>query len=297
VRKVKRLEEDGDVQGLIDLLLDFSTANARPSVAAALAELGDPRAVEPLARMLNDPPDKVTNRKLREAYAEALAKIGGTEARAALKHGAINDSDYWVRKACIRGLGDDLSDPEILAALGAALKDKDRFVRGDAAAALARTEAPEALEALIEAKLAGVEVPVHGMRGRAYFDFLLGLGGADDLKTLVEKYVQPNEEVVFILIGQQLPDLVIGLQDRLVTISRPAGGASVAGISLWGAGEPVVKVLPYSEMTADSIQWHPKGNYVTLGHWLKGVKYDLISNLGIVPHEQWRYYLDRLPLG
>ncbi len=296
MRKVNRLKEAGDVQGLIDLMLDFSTANDRPTVAAALAELGDPRAVEPLARMLNDPPDKVTNRKMRLAYAEALARIGGAEAAAALEQGWLSDSDYNVRKACLRGLGEDLSDPGIVAALLDALRHKDRYVRGDAAAALARMKTPEGLEAVIEAKRVGVDVPLHAARGRVYLDFLLGLGGADELKALVDEYVQPGEGVAFVLVGRSLPNLVIGLQDRLIAVTEPTRGPTVLGASLW-VGKVPVKVMPLSEMDAGSIEWHPRGNHVTLGRGLKGVRYDLVSHLGIVPADQWKYYLDRLPLG
>jgi hypothetical protein len=298
VPRVGDLKEAGDVQGLIEMLLDEKMWRTRPEVAAALADLGDPRAVEPLSRILNDPPGKTAKFTIRQACAEALAKIGGADAAAALKHAVIHDTDSRVRRVCLRGLGGDLADAEVFAAIVARLNDKDRMERARAAAALARMESPEGLEAVLDAIRSGVDVPLHASRGRGYLDFLLGLGDAGWLKAVMDEHMRPGDEVAFVLVGLTLANMVIGLQDRLIAIGEPTRGPRdpLFGAHLW-VGRVPVKVMPYAEMTADSIQWHPTGKYVTLGHWLKGVRYEFISHVDMLDAEHWKYYLEQIPVG
>lgn len=106
-----------DAQGPIRFLAtprygDYLRANA----AAALGELGDPEAVEPLIAALDDHSPLV-----RARAAEALGRLGESNALAPLA-ALLGDADREVRDAAAEGLSQS-GDPQYVAALLAAGQD------------------------------------------------------------------------------------------------------------------------------------------------------------------------------
>jgi HEAT repeat protein len=94
------LERKRNVQGLIKALQYKKKGDVREAAAQALGELGDVRAVAPLAAALHDQREAV-----REAAAQALWKIGDARALEVLG-AALQDADRDVR----RGVGLVLRD-------------------------------------------------------------------------------------------------------------------------------------------------------------------------------------------
>jgi HEAT repeat protein len=75
---VEKLKAKRDVQGLIDVLREFDDEETCSRAAAALGELGDPRAVEPLVQALK--PVLGFMRGLSMAAADALGRLGDARA-------------------------------------------------------------------------------------------------------------------------------------------------------------------------------------------------------------------------
>jgi len=144
--RIAGLEAALDVRGLIRLLTHYDP-DIRYKAAEALGEIGDPGAVEPLARLLNG--EELSG--IRWKAAEALGKIGKPSVEpliAALRH--PDDDVRW--KAAIT-LG-EIGDPRAIDPLIRLLSDEDRFVKGRAALALGMIGKP-ALEPLISALCKG----------------------------------------------------------------------------------------------------------------------------------------------
>lgn len=80
------------VEALIDALADPDVV-VRTQTASALRAAGDPRAVEPLSRVLGQDPDP----DVRTAAAQALATLGGPAAEAALSQAEANEKDEFVK--------------------------------------------------------------------------------------------------------------------------------------------------------------------------------------------------------
>jgi HEAT repeat protein len=98
-----KLMRKRDVKGLIKAL-SFQDSNVswarmvRFAAAAALGEIGDARAVEPLVAALQD-------RTLREVAARALGQIGDARAVEPLL-AALQDPEEEVRVAAVSALGE-----------------------------------------------------------------------------------------------------------------------------------------------------------------------------------------------
>lgn len=85
------------VEALIDALADQDVV-VRTQVVSALRAAGDPRAVEPLIKVLGQDPDP----DVRTAAAQALATLGGAAADAALAQAEANEKDEFVKGAIKR---------------------------------------------------------------------------------------------------------------------------------------------------------------------------------------------------
>jgi HEAT repeat protein len=138
---VDRLKARGDAPGLIKALEYQKLWRVRRDAAAALGQIGDADAVEPLIAGLQD-----DNPSVRRAAAEALGQIGDVSALgpliAALKSPAVD-----VRKTAAEALG-QIGDAGSLGPLLAALKDASWSVRRAAAESLGQIGDADAVEPL-----------------------------------------------------------------------------------------------------------------------------------------------------
>lgn len=136
--RVDRLAADRDVAGLLEALTD-PDLDVRKQAVAALGDLGDERAVEPLLAALEDP--------ALEAGAEAaLGRLGAPAVGPLVR--LIHEKGRTTRASgALRRIDDERAVEPLLAALG----DDDPAVRAGAACALGRTGSPEAVEALCDA--------------------------------------------------------------------------------------------------------------------------------------------------
>lgn len=106
-------------------LLDVEDKEARHEVIRSLRDLGDPRAIEPLAKRLETPDDRATAAKALAEFGQAAEKVW----RDRLTH-----EDMWVRAAAIDALA-ELGGPEIAEQLqGVADRDESDFVKRKALA-------------------------------------------------------------------------------------------------------------------------------------------------------------------
>jgi HEAT repeat protein len=125
---VKKLKETRNVQGLI-LALKNRDPKIQYDAAEALGDLGDNRAVEPLATALKN--DEFSG--VRWKAAEALSKMGSPAVPALI--GALRHDDDDVRWKAAIALG-EIGDPRAIEPLILLLCDEDRFVKSHAALAL-----------------------------------------------------------------------------------------------------------------------------------------------------------------
>jgi HEAT repeat protein len=138
---IAKLRAKGDIKRLIKSLEEAKLPNVRKGAAAALGEIGDARAVEPLIAALADPDFNVGR-----AAAMALGEIGDERAVEPLI--AALGSLYLDETAAeaLGHFGADAVEPLIVA-----LNDRDRRVRPNAAWALGQIGDPRAVEPLIPA--------------------------------------------------------------------------------------------------------------------------------------------------
>lgn len=115
------------------LWMNHSYPRVRGAAIELLAQTGDPRALEPLARALEDP-----EKQLRRDAALALGKSGDSRALDPLTR-AMEDPEPSVVMAVARALG-KFRDGKSRQALGKALKLSSQLARSEALAALVRTE-------------------------------------------------------------------------------------------------------------------------------------------------------------
>jgi HEAT repeat protein len=125
---VKKLKETRNVQGLI-LALKNRDPKVQYDAAEALGDLGDNRAVEPLATALKN--DEFSG--VRWKAAEALSKLGSPAVPVLI--GALRHDDDDVRWKAAIALG-EIGDPQAIGPLIILLCDEDRFVKSHAALAL-----------------------------------------------------------------------------------------------------------------------------------------------------------------
>jgi len=125
---VKKLKETRNVQGLL-LALKNRDPKIQYDAAEALGDIGDTRAVEPLATALKN--DEFSG--VRWKAAEALSKLGSPAVPALI--GALRHVDDDVRWKAAVALG-EIGDPQAIEPLILLLCDEDRFVKSHAALAL-----------------------------------------------------------------------------------------------------------------------------------------------------------------
>jgi len=140
---VNGLRTNKNVKGLVKALGWRKDQHVRGAAATALGQLGDPRAVNPLIRALND-----SDGGVRGATATALGQIGDTHAVNPLIT-VIQNDEWSVREAAVAALGN--IGAHAVGPLIAALHDQDEYVRRAAAEALGQIGDPRAVEALISA--------------------------------------------------------------------------------------------------------------------------------------------------
>ncbi len=139
---MKKLKETRNVHGLI-LALKNKDPKIQYDAAEALGDIGDKRAVEPLATALKN--DEFGG--VRWKAAEALSKIGAPAVEALI--GALRHDDDDVRWKAAIALG-EIGDPRAIEPLIMLLGDEDRFVKSHAALALGAIGEP-AVNPLIRA--------------------------------------------------------------------------------------------------------------------------------------------------
>ena len=140
---VERLAENRDVKGLAKALFYKKAWRVREAAAEALGKIGDSQAVEPLIAALKD-----EDWYVRKYAVEALGKIGESRTVKSLI-AALNDLEQDVRKAAVKVLVKiGLPAVELLIAV---LKDEDREVRKSAAEALGKIGDSRTVEPLIAA--------------------------------------------------------------------------------------------------------------------------------------------------
>ena len=133
------LKERGDVRGLI-FALQHPDVETRYRAAIALGEIGDPAAVEALARALED-----ENSGVRWEAAEALGKIGRPATGVLIEALGKDDDDIRWRAAIALG---EIGDENVVEPLVHSLSDPDPYVRSRVVRALAKIGAP-AIDPLI----------------------------------------------------------------------------------------------------------------------------------------------------
>ena len=137
-----KIKDPRAVPALLPLLGDRTV---RDSAALALGELGDRRAVGPLIATI----EAEGAAKDFKAFTSigALGQIGGDEARNTLARLLASDPRPFVRQQAVDALADTLGEAD-LEPLGAALNDRDAYVREKAARRLGRFDVPRVLELL-----------------------------------------------------------------------------------------------------------------------------------------------------
>jgi len=144
-QSAEALGEIGDpraVNPLIDLLSD-PDALIRRHAGQALGKIKAPRAVAPLTSVLGDPDEEW---HVRGSAAEALGRIGDPNAVEFLAR-ALMDSHWNVQSESAKALG-KIGDRRAVEPLILALKDKDAAVRCNAAEALGKIRDERAVEPL-----------------------------------------------------------------------------------------------------------------------------------------------------
>ena len=213
------------VPPLIDALGDREV-QVRATAVSALGSLGDPRAVEALARALRTD----TDARVREMAAHALGEIEDPRAVPALAAAVREDREAAVRNKAAWALG-EIEDGAGVEALTAALRDANVDVRRTAVWALGEIEDPRAVPAL--APLLGSE----DVETRKQAAWALGeIESAQAVEPLAAALKDENpsvREMVVWALGEiedvrALPALTGALRDPEVGVRRKA---------VWALGE------------------------------------------------------------
>ena len=126
------------VEPLITALRD-SSAIVRLAATQALGQLGNVRAVEPLIAVLDD-----SDRQVQQGAVEALQCLASSAIPRLIT--ALQDSDYWFRRRRVAETLAQIGEP---GSLIEALQQDDRHVRRSAAGALVQWGGIQAVEPLI----------------------------------------------------------------------------------------------------------------------------------------------------
>lgn len=129
---------------LIETLGNRADQPVRVEVAAALGRIKDPRALEPLSRVLADAQEE---RAMRSAAITGLARLRTPAATAPLL-AALNDSDETIRKDAVQALS-EVPDPAAVPGIIAALKDNSIRVKLEAMHTLRIRQEKKAADTLL----------------------------------------------------------------------------------------------------------------------------------------------------
>lgn len=146
-RALEQLRDPRAVEPLV-AALRHSSPEVRKAAALALAAQDDPRTASPLAALLAD-----ERWSVREVAARALGAVGGAEAAGALV-AHLRSPGEDDRRTAVGGLS-QIRDEAATLGLVACLGDASRYVRMDAARALAQRSHPRGDGALLEAARRG----------------------------------------------------------------------------------------------------------------------------------------------
>ena len=196
---IEALEIEWNVDLWIQILLGYWEAPIRVIAAEALGELGDLKAMLPLAQALDEDEDP----SVRKAAADALAKLGDLEAVALLAKALLSDPDPGVRIAAANGLR-TLGGTEAIADLVRALfSDIDPRVRLAVINALVELAGQEAVPAFAQALLDDADPNVRIAALNALYD----LAGERSLTTFLEALLSDEDASVRLEIISVLREL------------------------------------------------------------------------------------------
>ena len=196
---IEALQIEWNVDLWIQILLEYWEAPIRVIAAEALGELGDLKAVQPLAQALTEDEDA----SVRKASADALAKLGDLEAVPFLAKALLSDPDPGVRLAAVnalRSLGGSQAIGDLVRAL---FSDLDANVRLDIVRALVELAGQEAVPAFAQALLDDADPSVR----IAALSALYELAGEKGLTTYLEALLSDEEAAVRMEIISVLRDL------------------------------------------------------------------------------------------
>ena len=196
---VEALQIEWNVDLWIQILLEYWEAPIRVIAAEALGELGDLKAVPPLAQALTEDEDAF----VRKAAAEALAKLGDMEAVPFLAKALLSDPDPGVRLAVVNALR-TLGGSEAIGDLVRALfSDLDANVRLDIVKALVELAGQEAVPAFAQALLDDADPDVRIAALNALYDLV----GEEAMATYLEALRSDEDAGVRMEIISVLGDL------------------------------------------------------------------------------------------
>jgi HEAT repeat protein len=248
---IEKLQAEGDVIRLSKALGYKQDNKIRLAAVAALAELGDTEAVEPLIATLSDP-----DVELRKAVITALGYLGDSRALEPLVM-ALADPSWSVYATAVDALG-ALGDPRAAPALIAAMGRSTVMVQLETSDALVRIGAPE--EVLLEA-LAGDDVFVRRVAVRA----LGPLGDSRAVEPLISVLANTKSAI---LRGEAAEALgqIGGDQAILALVSVLHGKSSVVSTS--------------AAVALKNLGWQPGKNAMAAAYWASTGAWDQCIELG-----------------
>ncbi len=140
---VEGMKTKKDVEGLIKALQNKRNVYVRMGAAAALGEMGDSKALDPLVHALKDP-----YRPVRDAATEALGKLGGDARGVEAFLDYVNNSNSIVREEGVSALG-KIGHSSAVEPLIQILSDESFFVRQSAVTSLGKIGDARATEPLL----------------------------------------------------------------------------------------------------------------------------------------------------
>jgi HEAT repeat protein len=269
---VKKLKDTRNVQGLI-LALKNKDPKVQYDAAEALGELGDNRAVEPLATALRN--DELSG--VRWKAAEALSKIGAPSVMALI--GALQHGDEDVRWKAAVALG-EIGDQRAIEPLMVLLCDEDRFVKSHAALALGRIGEP-AVTPLLRALREG--------DGNLRWGAAIALGKIRDpraieplLRALADKYDNVRAESASSLAAIGKP----ALEPLLLFLKFSEGPERIEVVTALGELHDTDAIQPLIRMIENADEDERKAITDALDAILIPAIAPLVRKLRTVPHQK-----------
>lgn len=220
---VEDLREQGDAAGLLDVLTD-GDADARAEAAAALGEVIDPAAVEPLrTALVEDDAEPV-----RVAAAEALAAYPSEEVAVDLLTVAATDADAAeaARAAADEVLAALPPDAAVELLLATMAEDPDLPLRVAAAEALGAFHTDEAIAGLLAAS-GGEDPDVAAAAAAAFERAITDLGGPAAVCPLVAALADDRPEVRDAA-EDRLEEILAELDEQTAVMALSIAGADDA---------------------------------------------------------------------